>query len=348
MANVAFDLDETIGRFVTPFYHLIFLDPTMFYEGQGRGRQPFLPSENLKKKLDSALTNFAHCLASDDVGKQLLRPGILKIVKKISDAKDNGQIKNVVVYSNNGNLNCLKLATRMIEFLLGKSGIFCDHIHFYNPIRQLGDNPDMRNPGTALKTWRVFQQLFSQKCGDNTPVQAETSYFFDDIIHPHIYAVISASNYFNVNSYKKDTPFDPINRCFNAALQSQGLDTNNEYFRYINPIIGNPSNLLGIYFYLSGANRGYNLKNEPFSDDTEEILDRLEKIFPTPVSSTSISPNVNTSRININTRTIPFNVGTSINTSSSVPFFGGKPRRKHKHRHSSRKQKKYRKGTRKN
>ena len=46
MAHIAFDLDETLGRFSTPSMHLILTDLTMYYAGQGRGYEPFRPSED--------------------------------------------------------------------------------------------------------------------------------------------------------------------------------------------------------------------------------------------------------------------------------------------------------------
>lgn len=354
MANVAFDLDETLGRFLTPALHLILTDLTMYYAGQGRGFQPFIPSDDLKQKMDLALTKYAECLASSEEGKKLLRPGILKIIKKISDAKDQGKIKNVVVYSNNGNLNCLKLATRMIEFLLEKPGIFCDLINFYNPIRTNGDAPNFSRPGSANKTWRVFKQLFSQECGSTEPVQAESSYFFDDVLHQDIYRNIGVSNYFNVSPYKVDISFPIVNECFETAMKSQGLDTNQEYFRYIQPITGGSvSNFRELMIYLGMLNRGVRLTNLPFRDDTQQILERLEKIFPSPppppAPNASNAPIVNQSRVNNSSRTVPFNVGSTASSSNSgVPFYGGKSKCRHSKRHSSKKHKKQRKGTRKN
>ena len=347
MAVVAFDLDETLGRFSTPSIHLLFLDLAMYYDRQGKGYEPFKPSSDLQNKMDAALTHFAKCMATNEEGLQLLRPGILQIVKKVSDAKDAGLIKHIVVYSNNGNLNCLKLATRMIEFLLNKPNIFCDHIDFYNPLRRNGDAPNYSNPGAAYKTWRVFKQIFSQGCGGPTSIVPETSYFFDDTIHPDLYTKLG-KNYVLVKPYKRDISFESVNECFEAALKSQGLDTNDEYYQYLKPLmLGEPLTLEGIRSYIQRANRGYRLKRFPFEDDTGAILERLEAAFPIPVAVAAAS---NVAPVaSFNTGSIPFNVGSSGNAARpNVPFFGGKSRRYRRKRSTTKRNRKVRKGTRKN
>jgi hypothetical protein len=359
MAVVAFDLDETLGRFSTPALHLVFINPIEFYKNDGQQFRRPEPSQELKVKCDKALTKFAECLASSDEGKQLLRPGILQIIAKVSDAQDAGLIRKIAVYSNNGNMNCLLLATRMIEFLLKKQNIFCDHINFWHPIRHPHNRPNYRRPGFADKTWTVFQKVFGQKCG-LTPadVKPENSYFFDDTVHQNILDRIGTDHYFKVNPYKKDIPYDIVNKCFREALESQGLQNDPTYFEYISSFYNGERSIGGILNTLANWNRSYKLVNLPFTNDIEMILQRLDAIFPTsvavnedPTNMTSPAPQVvdippPAPAPNQTLNRAPAINAPLLSNSSSVPFFGGKRHRKH-HR-KSRKPKKIRKGTRKN
>lgn len=288
---VAFDLDETLGSFGAPATHLIFLDPVSYYETNPSVR-PFTPSDDLVQKLDTALKQFATCLASSEAGRRCLRPGIVDIVKYLSVQQDAGNVKKIVVYSNNGNLACLKLATQMIEHLVGKPGIFCDHIHYFHPIRVPHNTPNYLRPGSASKTFKVFQKLFSQKCGEaanEQSIQPRNCIFFDDIQHFDLLSKLPPTNYFRVEPYKKDTDFQSINTCFREALQSVLLQENEEYFRFIAPFIGFKQplsvNVANLTKLLDNDSAKYRLHDKEFVDDTSLILQGLHTIFdslPTP------------------------------------------------------------------
>lgn len=294
MAFVGFDLDETLGRFAVPDGHLYFLMPEALYTTQFRPYAPFhIPSEELKRKLQAAFDTFAVCLADKEPELGMLRPGILEIVKKIAQLKEEGRVKGIVVYSNNGNLAALLLATKMIEHKLEKPGLFCNHIDWWNPIRN-GKNQKGK-PGKAKKTARVLQESFVGRCGDiesYEDVPLEKLFFFDDLNppHPDLYRHIGADRYFKVNPYKKDASLEEVQSCFDQALQSEGLLQDQEYLTYITKILRSaqppfPRAFASINQYLQYYNDGFVLKDEPFLNDTEEILRRLDALFPPRAAS---------------------------------------------------------------
>ena len=294
MAFVGFDLDETLGRFSVPDGHLYFLMPEALYTTQFLPYAPFhQPSDELKTKLTAAFDSFAVCLANKEPALGMLRPGILQIVGKLSQLKDEGRIRGIVVYSNNGNLAALILATKMIEHLLGKPGLFCNRVNWWNPMRYgPGKNIKGHRPGAASKSTRVLRESFvGPMCGDIVAgyqeVPVDRLFFFDDLNPPHqdIFDQIGPERYFRVNPYKKDASIAEVDACFNAALESQNLHQDEEYLTYIHKILQStqpplPKTFASINTFLTQYNAQYALKNDPFLNDTDAILARIDALFP--------------------------------------------------------------------
>ncbi len=294
MAFVGFDLDETLGRFSVPDGHLYFLMPEVLYTTQFLPYAPFhQPSDDLKTKLTAAFNSFAVCLANKEPALGMLRPGILQIVGKLSQLKDAGRINGIVVYSNNGNLAALILATKMIEHLLQKPGLFCNRVNWWNPMRYgPGKNIKGHRPGAASKSTRVLRESFvGPMCGNIVAnyqeVPVDQLLFFDDLNPPHqdIFNQIGPERYFRVNPYKKDASIAAVNDCFYSALESQNLHTDPEYLTYINTILQSSQPPLAKTFasintFLTQYNAQYALKNDPFLDDTDAILARIDALFP--------------------------------------------------------------------
>jgi hypothetical protein len=298
---VAFDLDETLGYFGSPVMHLLFLDLVSLYQDTTVIKAPFEPSENLKEKLNAAFQAFAIRLASLEDGRICLRQGILDIVKRLVQLQDEGKVKKIVIYSNNGNIQCLKFAKIMIEFILGRNNIFCDLIHFYHPLRLQGNSPDLSNPGKASKTFPVFQKIFAETCGETdveSKILPQNSLFFDDTSHSKLLATLPPTNYFRVQPYKKDISFEVLNSVFDSVIKSFMLDTNEEYLQYAAPFIGKYKSeytYSGLLRKIQRANRTYIPANKPFINDTAEILSRIDTIFTVPPLSIENSqqlPNV--------------------------------------------------------
>jgi hypothetical protein len=290
MAFIGFDLDETLGRFSALHNHILFLTPGAVYQNLLLEESPFVPSEELRGKLSNGLNEFAKCLVSKDSELGILRPGILKIIKRLSDAKDRGQIRAISIYSNNGNLGLLLVAAAMIENALGKPGLFCNHVDWYSPMRANERTPD--SPGMAIKTARVLRETFiDPRCGtveSAANIPFEQLYFFDDTSHPNLRGIIGENHYFQVKPYKRDTTnFPVIDDCFQTALEASGLASDPKYLEYVTPIAkaleGDGELIESIYGVIRMRNQvDFKPTVLPFVDDTDALIARIDILFPLP------------------------------------------------------------------
>jgi hypothetical protein len=275
MAVVAFDLDETIGRFGNLDAFLFFLYPKSVYEGQMAGSEPFAPSELLQSKITAAVDRFADCLLAKEPGLGMLRPGILDIMKVLVDAKQRGDLKAAAIYSNNGNSGLLRLAKTVIESALNAPGFFCDLVCWYDPRRKA--EIVRGKPGHAAKTYAMLKKIFlSPSCGVGS-VAPQDVYFFDDLRHPDIFAEIGPENYLQVVAYKQDPPLPEILDCFLKTKETTDLFTDEEYYRYIAPILAIFKKPVdgGFDSVMKCLQDFYNL----FQPDTDVLLARLAKRF---------------------------------------------------------------------
>jgi hypothetical protein len=275
MAVVAFDLDETLGRFGNLDAFLFFIFPKALYDGQLAGSEPFVPSEALESKIRIFLETFAECLLKKEPGLGMLRPGILDILKVFVDAKNRGDVKAAAIYSNNGNIGLLLLAKTIIETALNAPGFFCDLVCWYDPRRK--SEIVKGKPGHAAKTYAMLKKIFmSPKCAVGS-VNPEDVYFFDDLRHPDLFSEIGPENYFQVVPYKKDPAVEEIFDCFLSTKTTTELFEDEEYYRYITPILALwklPSE--GRFdSVVKALQEFYGI----FQPDTESILSRLQKRF---------------------------------------------------------------------
>ncbi len=287
MAFIGFDLDETLGSFTPIHNHILFLTPENVYRNLLPDKQPFVPSDSLSRKLQAGLRAFAECLVTQDSELGILRKGILSIMRRLADAKANGLVKAVSIYSNNGNLGLLLLASAMIEHAIGVPGFFCTHIDWYNPLRSNEITPG--RPGAAIKTAAVLRKAFvdSRCAGVESPadVPLESLYFFDDIEHPYLKPIIGADHYFQVKPYKNEvTNLAAVDDCFDSALRSSDLAEDEEYLAYVKPLLnafGTQTNTFeNILATIKRLNARYVPKKLAFVDDTEAILNRIDSILP--------------------------------------------------------------------
>ncbi len=262
--------------------YMFFIFPESLYRGQLKGRRPFPPSDELKELLTKFLNTFAICLAEKEPGLGLLRPGIKEIMKRIAQAKLEGQVNNVAIYSNNGNLGLLLLAAKMIEHLIGKPDFFCNHVDWYNPMRS--GEIVVGNPGAATKSVAVLKQIFADsKCGSAKDIDNNNLLFFDDLVHTNIKDAIGPTRYFNVNPYKQDASYDILTECFQDSMERSGIKESSEYLEYIAPILsvfGLDITITNIQKAIDSYNKTYRRTSFPFIDDTSVILNRLNTLFP--------------------------------------------------------------------
>ena len=248
MANIGFDLDETLGEFFMAHYTTLFLQPhIVVYEGTWSGiyagikRNPPIPlTDSLKSALDSAFDLFIDCVAEKEKrGLGLLRPGIVDMAKRLYALQQMGKVKSVIIYSNNGNLALLHMAGKLIERLANAPGLFCNYIHWFHPLRE--SEVVKGRPGIADKTFQVLLQAFQTGSCKPGEISRENVFFFDDALHFDIYSYIP-NQYFHISPYKYDVDPEELIDCFKTAFVNAGLDKNREYFTFISEIIGlNPS-----------------------------------------------------------------------------------------------------------
>ena len=299
MAFIGFDLDETLGWFMSAHPYVFFLVPETVYKNLLKTNQPSMLSPKLRQKLDAGMKEFAKCLVTKDSELGLLRPGILPIIKRLAALKEEGRVKAISIYSNNGNLGLLLLAAAMIEYAAGTPGLFCNKVDWYNPLRTSEITPG--RPGVAFKTADVLRKSFlDSQCGSmisEDEIDLKQTFFFDDLIHEDILTKIGPANYFHVNHYKND-PISPneLTLCLDFALRTVGLDTDEEYIKYISPIaaaIGGRSDIESyenIFTALTKYNsHSFESEQQKFIDDTESILDRLNTLFPSLSSPPPLS-----------------------------------------------------------
>lgn len=277
MAVVAFDLDETLGRFGNLDCFLFFIYPKSVYTGQLKGSEPFIPSDALQAKLSTALNAFADCLVAKEPALGMLRPGILDILRILVEAKKRGDVKNVAIYSNNGNSGLLLLAKTVIEKALDAPEFFCDLVNWYDP-RRAGEIVK-GHPGHAAKTFQTLKRIFQDSACGVGSIEAKDVYFFDDLKHDDIYAAIGPTNYFNVTPYKTDPPLQEILECFLSVKDTTDLFKDPEYYRYIQPILQvfghSTAGQENFNSVLKCIQSFYNL----FISDKDEIVSRLQKRF---------------------------------------------------------------------
>lgn len=282
MAFVGFDLDETLGHFSSVKGYMFFAFPQSVYSGQKQGLEPFVPSDALKRKMNDFFIAFAHCLAEHEPEVGILRQGIIPIMKHLADAKREGFVNEIAIYSNTANIGNLFLASYMIEYLLGEKGIFCDHVYWYDP-RRVDEISKGRASGSD-KTIDTLKKIFEgEKCGNFKDIQNENVYFFDDLVHENIFNAIGKDNYFNVNPFENQADAGQVKECFITAGDSVGIFEDKEYQSYIQPILNNYSldASLGIDSILKFVKKiSRSAGKRVFKDDSGKILKRLQALFP--------------------------------------------------------------------
>lgn len=283
---VGFDLDETLGRFSTPYAHIFLLAPEVFYRINPIKPKEPVPPETVQR-CRNAFDIFARCLADQEPALGMLRPGIFDIIERIGKYKDEGRVKGSLIYSNNGNLGLLYLAAKMIEYRVGRPNFFCAIIDWFHPIRN--ENDVRGDVGVATKSARTLRKGFlASGClslSKLSDIPTSQLIFFDDLDPPHedLFYRLGPERYFKVNPYKWDVAMEPITNCFKKALHESQLDTDEAYLKYIAPILGTlgkPATIAGIFEYLDHFNHGFVPKRQVFHDDTASILEKLQTLFP--------------------------------------------------------------------
>jgi hypothetical protein len=237
MAYIGFDLDETLGYFGFVDIYTKFLDPYQLVLSP--------PSPTLDAKLQTAFDAFARCLVAQPNTANILRPGMLQLFQRLAQLKDEGRIRAIAIYSNNGNPSVLRLAQRMLELGIRVDNLFCAKVHATHPLRSANRQPGLP-PNAAPKTLITLKRIFQQCQGINesSPIDNRNIFFFDDIVHRNIQYGIGG-NYKVVAPFKIAQSAETITSCFQHAMETSGLATDPEYFEYIGRLEAISSALAG-------------------------------------------------------------------------------------------------------
>jgi hypothetical protein len=214
MAYIVFDLDETLAELYPTFYFVASLKPDLSHT---------LP-EDFKNELNAAYKSFVEKVLAEeqlDTPLGILRPGILNVFETIQKLKSNGQVKGVIIYSNNGHLESLEFIRDIIHRHLNTSSLIQECIHWGHEMRQ---EERGRIQGAASKTWKVLSSILK---GPIISAQNDLSptavYFFDDQNHPDL-KIHLKDNYIKVPSYTFKASVNTLARLFTEAFDSANVN----------------------------------------------------------------------------------------------------------------------------
>jgi hypothetical protein len=219
MSYIVFDLDETLAELYSTFYFIASLKPELEHT---------IP-DNFKEQLAQAYKLFVKKVLVQELSSTgplgILRPGILNVFEIINRLKSNGQVKGVVIYSNNGHLESLEFIRDLIHQHLSTSDLILECIHWGHHLRE---EERSYTQGAANKTWKVLSTILKGPIvGAPADLQTDDVYFFDDINHQDLKKYLK-SNYIQVPSYTFKASFDTLSHLFTEAIDE--ADVNIEMF----------------------------------------------------------------------------------------------------------------------
>jgi hypothetical protein len=243
MYYFVYDLDETLAEIHTIFYFLMSLklkdiiiksEPDTYTDNKILFDQlEYIYREFVKKVLDIEKSN-------NPLG--ILRPGILGIMKQLENLREEGKVKNVIIYSNNGHLenlefikdlivlylmpstnNILKLNNNNLNRFIDSGILISDLIHWGH----LKRNSERRasgliKTGYATKTWSVLRNIVTDEEGKTKAAKEDfipsNVFFFDDIRPKHLISYILRDNYYQVPSYDFKASVDRVADLYEASF----------------------------------------------------------------------------------------------------------------------------------
>lgn len=133
----------------------------------------------------------------------ILRPGILDVMEKLHKHKSN-----VMIYSNNGNIESLEFVKDVIHAHL-KGDLIKKCIHLDHSLRSIVTKKNVYD-----KTWEELKYIIETF---NTKVEPNEVYFFDDLEHKNLFNV----NYVLVPEYKFNASFNRIAEIYKSITNDE-------------------------------------------------------------------------------------------------------------------------------
>lgn len=207
MVYFIFDLDETLAELYSVYYFAISLR---------------LDKAALELNLDKAYKYFVEDVLLAEISNEplgILRPGILGVMKKLKDLQRLGKIKNVLIYSNNGDIKSLEFIKDLIHLYVG-GGLIKECIHRNHHMRV---NERVNAPHLINKTWNVLRNIMiNGNTRAATNLVASDVYFFDDLDHPDLRKKLGI-NYYKVPRYSFKASLDRIGEIYKNAIYKASI-----------------------------------------------------------------------------------------------------------------------------
>jgi hypothetical protein len=244
MAYVVFDLDETLAHLDSIYYFLLALQPEKTFDKKSleKHASDFEETEAIREKIYKLFVEKITKKEASNEPLGLIRPGILEVMDKLYNLKENQIIKDVVIYSNNGHLSNLEFVRDIIHDYIGNPNLICDCIHWGRKGREEEYYTLIRpTPGHAKKTFPVLKKLLeSGPCGASN-VKSDQIFFFDD--QPHVLDKdLPEGHSIKVSEYEYNVPIDSIAKIYKECLEELGLYGNSEMEKKLYSIFGHKCN----------------------------------------------------------------------------------------------------------
>lgn len=215
MSYIVFDLDETLAELYPTFYFVASLRPEL----------PHTLPDDFKEQLAEAYKLFTMKVLAQELSPTaplgVLRPGILSVFEMIQRLKSSGQVKGVVIYSNNGHLESLEFIRDLIHKHLGTTDLILECIHWGHTLRE---EERGRTQGSAHKTWKVLSTILKGPIvGAPDDLQPEAVYFFDDMSHQDLKKHLEG-NYTQVPSYTFKASVDTLSHIFTETIDEANVN----------------------------------------------------------------------------------------------------------------------------
>ena len=207
MVYFIFDLDETLAELYSVYYFATSLR---------------LESSSLELNLDKAYQYFVRDILLAEISSEplgILRPGILGVMKKLKNLQKLGKIKNVLIYSNNGDIKSLEFIKDLIHLYVG-GGLIKECIHRNHHMRA---DERVNAPHLINKTWNVLRNIMiNGNTRAATNLDVRDVYFFDDLDHPDLRKKLGI-NYYKVPRYSFKASLDRIGEIYKNAIYKASI-----------------------------------------------------------------------------------------------------------------------------
>jgi len=300
MYYFVFDLDKTVADLNNIYNFIIIFKIKNFVP-----KEYYDNNREFFDKIDHTYYHFVKKIVEIEKSYNplgILRPGIIDIMRQLEDLRQDNQVRKVIIYSNNYNIERLEfvrdiIINAIVQFrfsgfnkVRSNEILIQDLIHWGHPDRKeeiiyyYGNPTSDRNkpkqfytkPGHAKKTWAVLKNIATHHFRDNSDFVPHNVFFFDNNTHEHLIKKELGNNYYRVLSYNSKIPINRLSAILRFVFRMLLRDGQFNMTLYIN--------LLEEYVL------GY-IKYNPQLSDLDNLINHVEKLsaYKEPVVNTTVS-----------------------------------------------------------